>query len=154
MALPTPSFLFHWIDSRVLSNVLVSTLTDFFMVLTPEVLIHHPTILPNRGFGTSRHKGHLDHLMSHVLGHVLGQGPEDGLGLAREERRLNPYLPLVPVTPQSFVLAHPTWLILHDYGETKVSMEAEFLYYIYNYTNTWQLRWNMRNWGMSLRFSI
>ncbi|XP_050738764.1 protein inturned-like isoform X2 [Eriocheir sinensis] len=76
-----------------------------------------------KGFGTSRHKGHLDHLMSHVLGQVLGHGPQDGLALAREERRLNPYLPLVPITPQSCVLAHPTWLILHDYGETKLQID-------------------------------
>ncbi|KAK8405004.1 hypothetical protein O3P69_001523 [Scylla paramamosain] len=76
-----------------------------------------------KGAGSSRHKGYLDHLMSHILGTVLGQGSQDGMTSSKEELRLNPYLPMVPVTPQSYVMAYPCWLILHDHEETKLQID-------------------------------
>lgn len=86
-------------------------------------------ILLFRGVGDVKNKTYLDHLMSHILGTVLGQGPREGKSLRPPERestgvqsapKLNPYLPLIPVNPQSFVFSYPTWLILQDDGEAKV----------------------------------
>ncbi|KAK8742472.1 hypothetical protein OTU49_001901 [Cherax quadricarinatus] len=86
----------------------------------------------SKGVGDAKNKAYLDHLMSHILGTVLGQGPREGKDPGRLERessgkplaaKLNPYLPLIPIIPQSFIFAYPTWLILQDGGEIKLQID-------------------------------
>ncbi|XP_045604024.1 protein inturned isoform X1 [Procambarus clarkii] len=86
----------------------------------------------SKGVGNAKNKAYLDHLMSHILGTVLGQGPREQKDPGRLESeltgkqlaaKLNPYLPLIPITPQSFIFAYPSWLILQDGGETKLQID-------------------------------
>lgn len=86
----------------------------------------------SKGVGEMKNKTYLDHLMSHILGTVLGQGPREGKSPQQHDRespgvqstpKLNPYLPLIPINPQSFVFSYPTWLILQDDGEAKLQVD-------------------------------
>ncbi|KAG7163869.1 inturned-like [Homarus americanus] len=86
----------------------------------------------SKGVGDAKNKTYLDHLMSHILGTVLGQGPREGKNPGQPKRessgpqssaRLNPYLPLIPISPQSFVFAYPTWLVLQDGDEAKLQID-------------------------------
>ncbi|KAK3879926.1 hypothetical protein Pcinc_015568 [Petrolisthes cinctipes] len=108
-------FLLALPHSYVLSHDLVALMEQL------ATLIRFQFATLARGLGSGKNKPYMDHLFSLVLGGMLGGGT-GGRG-GGSWATLNPYLPQLVSTPESFVLARPAWLPLHHAPEAKLQID-------------------------------